>query len=67
MKIVNKESKIRCPNHNPTRFAMPFNNCMACINDLCSRDAQSEKKAEYTTYGMLISEVSEQQWKKVPI
>lgn len=38
MKTVNRESNIRWPNHNPTGFARPFDNCMACTDDLRSRD-----------------------------
>lgn len=62
MKVVSKESKIRCPNHDTAGFASPFDNCMACTDDPRSRDAQSEKKVVYTAYEMLVNEVSEQRW-----
>lgn len=43
MEIVNNESKIRCPNHNPMGFARPSDNCMACTDDLRSRDTKREE------------------------
>ena len=38
VKIVNSESNIKCPNHNPTGLARPFDSCIACTDALLSCD-----------------------------